>query len=129
MCIRDSATASVDLRAASVEDLRWATGIVGQFGEHDGVVVRRSDEPGFPPLTRDAALTERTLALLESVGARATEMLAAGASDGSWSSSLGVPTVDGLGPIGGGDHSPDEWIDAASVAPRIEVVRRLCQQT
>jgi glutamate carboxypeptidase len=56
-------------------------------------------------------------------------MLAAGASDGSWSSSLGVPTVDGLGPIGGGDHSPDEWIDAASVAPRIEVVRRLCQQT
>jgi glutamate carboxypeptidase len=122
------ATASVDLRAASVEDLRWATGIVGQFGKHDGVVVRRSDEPGFPPLTRDAALAERTLALLESVGARGSEVLAAGASDGSWSSSLGVPTVDGLGPIGGGDHSPDEWIDAASVAPRIEVVRRLCQQ-
>ena len=75
------------------------------------------------------ALAERTLALLESVGARGSEVLAAGASDGSWSSSLGVPTVDGLGPIGGGDHSPDEWIDATSVAPRIEVVRRLCQQT
>ena len=122
------ATASVDLRATSVEDLRWAATVVGQFGEHDGVSVRRSDEPGFPPLTRDAALAVRTLALLTSVGACAQEVCAAGASDGSWSSSIGVPTVDGLGPIGGDDHSPGEWIEAASVGPRIDVVRQLCQQ-
>jgi glutamate carboxypeptidase len=38
-----------------------------------------------------------------------------------------VPTIDGLGPIGGGDHGPDEWIDATSVEPRIEAVRRLCR--
>ena len=32
-----------------------------------------------------------------------------------------------LGPIGGGDHSADEWIDATSVAARIEAVRLLCR--
>lgn len=119
------ATASVDLRADTAADLAWAVAELGRFAAHDGIAVTRSDEPGFPSLDRDAALAERTLALLATVGAPATEQTAAGASDGSWSSSVGVPTVDGLGPIGGGDHGPDEWIDPASVAPRIEVVRRL----
>jgi glutamate carboxypeptidase len=31
---------------------------------------------------------------------------------------MGVPTLDGLGPIGGLDHSPDEWLDATSIVPR-----------
>jgi len=119
------ATASVDLRADTAADLAWVVAELGRFAAHDDIAVTRSDEPGFPPLDRDAALAEHTLALLAAVDAPAREQTAAGASDGSWSSSIGVPTVDGLGPIGGGDHGPDEWIDPASVAPRIEVVRRL----
>lgn len=121
------ATATVDLRAATAEDLRWAVGVVGDFAAHDGIDLRRSDDPGFPPLERDAALAERTLAILGDLGVVAREETAAGASDGSWASSLGIPTVDGLGPVGGGDHSPEEWIDATSVAPRIEAVRLLCR--
>ncbi len=119
------ATAAVDLRAATAADLEWAVAELGRFGAHDGVAITRSDEPGFPPLTRDADLAERTLALLAESGAPVREASSAGASDGSWSSSIGIPTVDGLGPIGGGDHGPDEWIDPASFAPRVEVVRRL----
>ncbi|MGA0121435.1 MAG: M20/M25/M40 family metallo-hydrolase [Gaiellales bacterium] len=119
------ALGAIDLRAATMEDLRWAIAELERFGSHDGVVITRSDEPGFPPLTRDDGLAEAVLALLAEVGAPVLEASSAGASDGSWSSSVGVPTVDGLGPIGGGDHGPDEWIDPASVAPRIEIVRRL----
>jgi glutamate carboxypeptidase len=119
------ATATVDLRAPTAADLRWAIDEVGRFGRHDGIELRRSDEPGFPPLDRADALAERALGLLSAVGAPACEATAAGASDGSWTSGIGVPTVDGLGPVGGGDHGPDEWIDLTSVAPRIEVVRRL----
>jgi len=120
------ATATVDLRARTNEDLQWAVDRVGQFAAHDGVTLRRSDDPGFPPLDHAPALAERALAILTAVGAVARETTAAGASDGSWASSIGVPTIDGLGPIGGGDHGPDEWIDAMSIAPRIEAVRRLC---
>lgn len=120
------ATATVDLRAASADDLRWAVGVVGEFAAHDGIALRRSDDPGFPPLDHAGPFAERALAVLADVGAVAREATAAGASDGSWASSLGVPTVDGLGPIGGGDHSPEEWIDATSIGPRVEAVRRLC---
>ncbi len=121
-----TATAAVDLRAPTSDDLAWAVEMVGRFADHDGIELRRSDDPGFPPLTRADALADRALALLGEVGAPVREATAAGASDGSWASSVGVPTVDGLGPIGGGDHGLGEWIDPASVEPRIEVVRRLC---
>jgi glutamate carboxypeptidase len=115
------------LRAKTRSDLAWAVERVGSFAAHDGITLRRSDEPGFPPLDRAPALVERALAVLADVGAATHETIAAGASDGSWASSIGVPTIDGLGPIGGGDHGPDEWIAASSIAPRIEAVVRLCR--
>ena len=120
------ATATVDLRAMTTADLQWAVDQVGQFAAHDGITLRRSDDPGFPPLDHAPELSSEALAVLAEVGAVARETIAAGASDGSWASSIGVPTIDGLGPIGGGDHGPDEWIDVHSIAPRVEAVRRLC---
>ena len=34
-----------------------------------------------------------------------------GASDANMTSGMGVPTIDGLGPIGGNDHSPAEYLE------------------
>ena len=45
-----------------------------------------------------------------------------GASDGNTTSAAGCPTLDGLGPIGGGAHAPDEWLDLASVVPRVALL-------
>jgi glutamate carboxypeptidase len=41
-----------------------------------------------------------------------------GASDANTTSAAGTPTIDGLGPIGGDDHGPAEWVDLTSVVPR-----------
>jgi hypothetical protein len=38
---------------------------------------------------------------------------------------MGVPTIDGLGPIGGRDHSPDEYLEVASIVPRTALVAAL----
>jgi glutamate carboxypeptidase len=48
-----------------------------------------------------------------------------GASDANTTSAAGVPTLDGLGPIGGDDHGPREWIDVSSVVPRIALLAAL----
>jgi glutamate carboxypeptidase len=45
-----------------------------------------------------------------------------GASDANTTSAAGVPTLDGLGPVGGDDHGPKEWLDLTSVAPRIALL-------
>lgn len=45
-----------------------------------------------------------------------------GASDANTTSAAGVPTLDGLGPVGGDDHGPKEWIDLRSVVPRVALL-------
>jgi glutamate carboxypeptidase len=45
-----------------------------------------------------------------------------GASDANTTSAAGTPTIDGLGPVGGADHAPGEWIDLTSVVPRTSML-------
>jgi glutamate carboxypeptidase len=45
-----------------------------------------------------------------------------GASDANTTSAAGCPTIDGLGPVGGDDHSPAEWLDLTSVVPRVALL-------
>ena len=70
--------------------------------------------------TRRCARSRRT-------GQPALEEAAGGVSDGSWTSHIGVPTVDGLGPVGGDDHTEREWIELASVGPRVDAIVALCE--
>jgi glutamate carboxypeptidase len=48
-----------------------------------------------------------------------------GASDGNFLSEMGVPVIDGLGPVGDHDHSPDEYIVEESLHERIELTALL----
>jgi len=52
-------------------------------------------------------------------------VLTGGASDASYATSYGVPALDGLGPIGGRDHSPEEYLVLSSVAPRTALLAGL----
>ncbi len=52
-------------------------------------------------------------------------VLTGGASDGSFTSEYGIPTLDGLGPIGGRDHSPYEYLVLDSIAPRAALLAGL----
>ena len=38
---------------------------------------------------------------------------------------MGVPTVDGLGPVGGYDHSPEEYLELGSIVPRTTLLAAL----
>ena len=48
-----------------------------------------------------------------------------GASDANTISGMGVPTIDGLGPIGGNDHSPAEYLEVDSIVPRTVLLAAL----
>jgi glutamate carboxypeptidase len=48
-----------------------------------------------------------------------------GASDASLAAAEGVAVLDGLGPIGGLDHGPDEYIELSSIVPRTALLARL----
>jgi glutamate carboxypeptidase len=48
-----------------------------------------------------------------------------GGSDISYAGFKGTPGLDGLGPIGGLDHGPDEYVVTSSVAPRTALLAKL----
>ena len=48
-----------------------------------------------------------------------------GTSDGNFTAALGIPTLDGLGPVGGLDHSPLEYVDIPSIVPRTALLAGL----
>jgi glutamate carboxypeptidase len=117
----------IDVRASEEADLDYALGRIRSVGHHDGIVFAFSDDRGFPPMRRAPELAAATLRELAALGRPALEESAGGVSDGSWTSHIGVPTVDGLGPVGGDDHTEREWIELDSVEPRIAAIVALCQ--
>ena len=38
---------------------------------------------------------------------------------------MGVPSLDGLGPIGGNDHAPAEYLEVDSIVPRTTLLAGL----
>jgi glutamate carboxypeptidase len=122
------ARATFDVRAPRNALIASLLADAGHHGDFAGVKLETSTAEGFPAMERDAALVALSLAELGSAGAPMLEEHGFGASDGCWTSSLGIPTVDGLGPIGGDDHTETEWIAIDSIGPRIEAVAAICNR-
>jgi glutamate carboxypeptidase len=51
--------------------------------------------------------------------------VAGGGSDGNFTGALGVPTLDGLGVIGGGPHTLEEFVELRCLVPRTRLLARL----
>lgn len=70
----------------------------------------------------------RRLAVASGLGA-VPDVAVGGASDGNFTAGIGVPTLDGLGAVGGGAHADHEHVIAAELAPRtrllVELIRAL----
>jgi glutamate carboxypeptidase len=66
-----------------------------------------------PPLERTAQvqrLFRRAESLMREMGVPLGEASTGGGSDGNFTAALGVPTLDGLGAVGDGAHSPREHV-------------------
>jgi glutamate carboxypeptidase len=69
-----------------------------------------------------ARLVEIAKSVASELGFELRDAATGGASDANTTSAAGTPTIDGLGPIGGDDHAPDEWLDLRSIVPRVALL-------
>ena len=72
-----------------------------------------------------AELFQRASALAKLMGFTIGEGTAGGGSDGNLTAALGIATLDGLGAIGDGAHSPGEYILARSLPQRAALLAAL----
>ena len=114
----------VDLRAATVDDFDAASAEVERLAASptvEGVTADLRLIAGHPPMEKSktsARMVGLAVAIAADLGFDLQDAATGGASDANTTSALGIPTLDGLGPVGGDDHSVDEWLDLASVVPR-----------
>jgi glutamate carboxypeptidase len=126
--VPSTAALTGDLRAITESDLEWALAEVTGVASYDGVELSFEDLGGPPALERTpsvAALAEASILLGAELGHPFGEALTGGVSDGSWTAHRGIPTLDGLGPVGGLDHGPDEYVETETFATRCGVVAGL----
>jgi glutamate carboxypeptidase len=112
-----------DLRADSLAAFEPV--IRGLPDEHEGVRLEAEMVRSWPGMDSRSA----TAGLLEAAAGKLGRPLVGaergGASDASHMAQRIALTVDGLGPRGGGAHSPEEWVGRGSLRPRAEVALAL----
>jgi glutamate carboxypeptidase len=70
-------------------------------------------------------LFQRAQSLMREMGLPLGEAATGGGSDGNFTAALGVPTLDGLGAVGDGAHSPREHVVIRAMAERAALVAGL----
>ncbi len=121
------ARATLDIRSSAPGDLDHALVQLAAGGPYDGVTIEIIDRGTWPPMPRDERLTRAALEQARELGLTVGEQLSGGVSDGCWTGADGVPTLDGLGPVGALDHTEAEWIELETVERRVELAARLIE--
>ena len=112
--VRSVTNEGLDAVAAAVRDVAAATQVPDVTVDAHVLVAWRPMEK----LVRSARLVEHAREVARRLGFEVGDAATGGASDANTTAGMGVPSLDGLGPIGGNDHSPAEYLEVESVVPR-----------
>jgi glutamate carboxypeptidase len=119
------ARATIDIRSGTAADLDFAAAELERPDHFAGVEAEISDRGTWPPMPIAPDLVALALAHARELGLEIGADHSGGVSDGCWTGAWGIPTLDGLGPVGGDDHTEAEWIEVATLEGRLELVVRL----
>jgi glutamate carboxypeptidase len=118
-------TLRVDVRVTSADEAeRVQACFAGLEGTECEVVVLGAI--GRPPMAPETAESLLPLALAVAPDLAAVEV--GGASDGNFTAALGIPTLDGLGAVGGGAHADHEYVEVATMPGRAALLSGILAQ-
>jgi glutamate carboxypeptidase len=126
-----SAAAEIDVRVTGGEDMGPVKTAIERIAAHPFVPGTRARLLGDwrgSPMNRTpavAALAALAAACGRELGLVVNDAATGGLSYANAIAGAGLPVLDGLGPIGGLDHSPDEYILQSSIVPRTALLALL----
>ena len=121
--VAPTADAQIDLRYVEPSDRDAIMSAID-------AIVTRSFVPGtraaldirgeFNPLTQSPAAKRLFDLYVASSTAPVEGEFAGGCADSGFTAAVGAPTICAVGPVGGAAHTPEEWLDLASLVPRAQ---------
>ena len=97
----------------------------------EGCKIELRDMPERPPMIISPMSMELFDLIVDTgreLGQSIIEEKRGGFSDGNWLTHVGIPTIDGLGPIGDKDFTPDEYIIKETLFERVELIANVIIQ-
>lgn len=120
--VPEDAKAEIDFRVTEMDEyLRlkgWAESVTPVIS---GTSVSVAIDLNRPPMPRDNTMVrtfEKAKLIAKEIGLELTEGSTGGGSDANFVAPLGVPVLDGLGPVGDGAHSDREYVEVGSITER-----------
>jgi glutamate carboxypeptidase len=115
--VRYPTRAAAEAIGAELDALATVAGAV------PSVIVKRSfNRPAKPETAGVRALAAGARTAAEDLGQNLPFASTGGVCDGNILQSAGLPTIDTLGVRGGGLHTPNEWIEIASLVERCQLL-------
>jgi glutamate carboxypeptidase len=126
--VPEYASATIDVRIPRPRDrelIEWRMHHLKTF--HPQARLEVSGGVNRPPMERKMAAGLFNLArkVGRELGMEINEASTGGGSDGNFTAALGVPTLDGLGGVGGGAHALDEHVIIAELPRRAALIAAL----
>jgi glutamate carboxypeptidase len=129
--VAERCSMEVDVRAVTAEGLAEVEAAIAAVLVPTAVpdvrveLVQSARHQPMEKLPRSGRLVDHAVELARDLGFELRDAGTGGASDANTTAGMGLPTLDGLGPIGGLDHSPGEYLEVASIVPRTVLLAAL----
>lgn len=127
--VPESATVSVDSRIWSRAEAERVEKAIRGYRPADARVTfevdGKYDRPPMEETAESKALYQRARGIALNLGFELGAARVGGASDGNLTAAAGVPTLDGLGPMGAGAHARHEHIIVSDLPRRAALLARL----
>jgi glutamate carboxypeptidase len=124
-----NARALIDVRVARASDSRLLNRKLHALRPFlPGAKIKVTGGINRPPMERtsgSSALFSQAQKLAREMGVQLGEASTGGGSDGNFTAALGIPTLDGLGAVGDGAHSPSENILISALLERAALLAGL----
>jgi glutamate carboxypeptidase len=117
----------VDVRVTGADEKERVESLMAGLAAVDpGATIEVSGSIARPPMPESASATLFPLAREASPGIGGVAV--GGGSDGNFTAAIGVPTLDGLGAVGGGAHADHEFVVADTMPARVDLVLGILQR-
>jgi glutamate carboxypeptidase len=122
------ASASVDVRFRTTDAMQAVqaklASIMAQI-EVPGTCAHIRQQRYFLPLVQSSASRDLFDAYVDSAGALGFSVAgeySGGSADSGFTAAAGIPTLCSTGPVGGKIHTPEEWLNVATMVPRAQAI-------
>ena len=132
--VSDHAEAQIDVRMKEMEQVELIEEKLEKIcstTEVAGTKILLEGEMNRPPMEKNKktrALLRLIQAAGDEIGIEIEDTATGGGSDASFTSSLGIATIDGLGPIGGNAHSDKEYLEIPSLVERTHLLATIMKR-